>query len=119
MKIDNLELNKEYTWKEICELVGITYSTDGKTRARQLEELKQYAEVVDNGKTRKAKRYIIKFLLEQNFANYTTIKSNSNTIVVDMAKNSSNKNQNENEKKLIKFQLLFILLLMKTLVLIN
>ena len=60
INIEKLELNKEYTWKEICNLVGIKYSTDGKTRARQLEELKQYAEVVDNGKTRKAKKYIIK-----------------------------------------------------------
>ena len=50
---------------------------------------------------------------------YTIIKGNSNTIVVDMAKKGDDKNQNENEKKLIKFQLLFILLLMKTLVLIN
>ena len=58
MRLENLEINKEYTWKEICELVGFKYSTDGKTRARQLKELKQYAEVVDNGKTRKAKRYI-------------------------------------------------------------
>ncbi|MDY2882134.1 MAG: hypothetical protein SOT71_05730 [Romboutsia timonensis] len=101
INIEKLELNKEYTWKEICNLVGIKYSTDGKTRARQLEELKQYAEVVDNGKTRKAKKYIIKNLLEQNLSNYTTIESNSNILEVNIDKNNSNKNKNEHDVSLI------------------
>ena len=100
MNVSNLELNKEYTWREICELVGFKYSTDGRKQKKQLEELKEelkeLAEVVDNGKTRKAKRYIIKSLFEQNLSNYATIKDNNNYILgAYMDKNCSNKNENE------------------------
>ena len=41
MNISRLELNKEYTWREICELVGFKYSTDGKTQKRQLKKLRE------------------------------------------------------------------------------
>ena len=73
MDISKLELNKDYTWREICELVGFKYSTDGRKQKKQLEELKESAEVVDNGKKGKGKKYIIKSFLEQNLSNYTII----------------------------------------------
>lgn len=61
MNIEKLEINKEYTWKEICELVGIKYRT-GKGQITDLKKLKELAEVVEVGKG-KGKRYIIKSFL--------------------------------------------------------
>ena len=37
MNIENLELNKEYTWKQICELTGIPYKT-GNTKIKQMKQ---------------------------------------------------------------------------------
>lgn len=93
-----LELNKEYTWREICELIGFTYSTKGQTQKKQLEELKQYVEIVDNGKTRKAKRYIVKSLFDQKLMrkNFQYNNINNNIKIFSHKKNGSNKNINLN-----------------------
>jgi hypothetical protein len=37
MNIENLELNKEYTWKQICELTDIPYKT-GNTKVKQMKQ---------------------------------------------------------------------------------
>ena len=37
MNIENLELNKEYTWKQICELTNIPYKT-GNTKVKQMKQ---------------------------------------------------------------------------------
>lgn len=100
-KLKLLELNKEYTWKEICNIIGFKYSTDGKTQKRQLEKLKQYVEVVDNGKTRKAKRYIVKNLFEQNLSTYE--KYNSNNIYTISGQKMLEKNFLDSDYPLLNF----------------
>lgn len=37
MNIEKLELNKEYTWKQICELINIPYKT-GNTKIKQMKQ---------------------------------------------------------------------------------
>lgn len=37
MNLNNLELNKEYTWKQICELTDIPYKT-GNTKVKQMKQ---------------------------------------------------------------------------------
>ena len=37
MNIEKLELNKEYTWKQICELTDIPYKT-GNTKVKQMKQ---------------------------------------------------------------------------------
>ena len=95
MKIDNLELNKEYTWKEICELVGIKCRS-GKGKQMDFNKLKTLAEenkgIIEIIGMGKGTRYIYR---HQNFANYTTIKGNNNTIGADMAKKGDDINKNE------------------------
>lgn len=95
MKIENLELNKEYTWKEICELVDIKCRSgngkqiDFKKLKILAEEIEVNIEVVGSGK---GTRYIFR---HPNFANYISIKSIYNILVEDMAKKSDDKNENE------------------------
>lgn len=95
MKIENLELNKKYTWREVCELIDIKCrSAKGKqidfNKLKTLvEEIEGSIEIIGSGK---GTRYIFR---HPNFANYTTIKSNNNILVEDMAKKGDDKNENE------------------------
>ena len=58
MNVENLELNKEYTWREICNIINIEFRR-GKGQTIDLNRLKELVNLKDNNKTGKAKKYII------------------------------------------------------------
>ena len=58
MNIENLELNKEYTWRQICELINIKFRR-GEGQTIDKNKLKKLVTLKDNNKTGKAKKYII------------------------------------------------------------
>ena len=48
MNISNIELNKEYTWKEICTLSNTPYKT-GNSKVKQLKEFESLCKFTKNG----------------------------------------------------------------------
>ena len=79
-------------YKELCKLIDEPVKT-GEAKQNQINKLAELVEFHKEGN---------KFIIDNkkvvgNFANYTTIKSNSNILVEDMAKKTTTFDKNENE----------------------
>ena len=100
MNVENLELNKEYTWREICNIINIEFRR-GKGQTIDLNRLKKLVTLKDNNKTGKAKKYIITDFCspkEDKTSSKNSIIYNNNINIIKQKNNDTfNKNGEQNE----------------------